>query len=214
VKPEERQQALTQIAREIAACKTCILHQKRTRTVPGDGSIGADIMFIGEAPGFHEDQQGLPFVGASGRYLEQLLQMIGLTRQDVFIANVVKCRPPDNRDPLPGEIDACKHFLDRQIEIINPILIATLGRYSMGRYFPNGKITQIHGKPKFAEGRIYLPLFHPAAVLRNENLKPLMEADFKQILKLVKDAKDSKIPELGGKKDEEPPEQPRQLSLF
>ena len=210
MKPEERQQALETIAAEVAACQLCPLHsQGRLRTVPGDGAINAQIMFIGEAPGYHEDQQGLPFVGASGKYLEELLAGIGLKRQDVFIANVVKCRPPENRDPQTIEIDACKAYLDRQIEIIDPVVIATLGRFSMARYFPNGKITKIHGQPKYEGGRIYFPLFHPAAALRNANLKPVMEADFKRMTELIAKARDGDMPD-----DDAPPEPPQQLSLF
>lgn len=210
MKPEEREQNLRLIAQQVAACKNCVLHQGRKRAVPGDGAISAEIMFIGEGPGQQEDEQGFPFVGRSGQYLEELLRIVGLTRQQVYITNVVKCRPPNNRDPLPTEIDACKSYLDHQIEIINPILIATLGRFSMARYFPNGKITQIHGKPKYEDGRIYYPLFHPAAVLRNPDLRPLMEADFKQLVALVKKAKSGKSPEI--QKEDEPP--PKQLSLF
>lgn len=213
MKPEERQQALESLAAEIAACQACVLYRGRKQTVPGDGAVNAQIMFIGEAPGYYEDQQGLPFVGASGKYLEELLAMIGLTRHDVFIANVIKCRPPENRDPLPGEIDACKHFLDRQIEIINPLIIATLGRYSMARYFPDGKITKIHGQPKYEGGRIYYPLFHPAAVLRNMNLKPAMEEDFKRMKTLLEQAKRGEASG-GDEPPPPPPEKPVQLSLF
>jgi len=210
MKPEERQHALDAIAAEIAACAACPLSQGRIQTVPGDGAAHADIMFIGEAPGQREDEQGLPFVGRSGQYLEQLLGTIGLKRGDVFICNVVKCRPPENRDPLPAEMDACKHFLDRQIEIVNPVIIATLGRFSMARYFPDARITQIHGQPKQENGRIYYPLFHPAAVLRNPNLRPAMAEDFKRMKELIEKAR------LG-----EPPtsptqslNDPKQLKLF
>ena len=161
MRPEDRQQALDSIAAEVAGCTACQLHQGRTLTVPGDGSMSADIMFIGEAPGYYEDQQGVPFVGASGKYLEELLGIIGLNRQDVFICNVVKCRPPNNRDPIPAEISACKDYLDRQIAVIDPIIIATLGRFSMSRYFPNGKISKIHGQPKTEDGRIYFPPIPP-----------------------------------------------------
>ena len=169
---EEQQVALAKIATVIAACTACNLHRGRTQTVPGDGNAQAEIMFVGEAPGFHEDKQGLPFVGASGRYLEKLLEMIGLHRNDVFITNVVRCRPPQNRDPLRPELEACNDYLDQQIAVIQPKVIATLGRYSMARFFPSGKISKIHGQPKFADGRIYYPLFHPAAVLRNPSLRP------------------------------------------
>jgi uracil-DNA glycosylase len=210
MKPEERQQALDNIAAEIAACTKCPLHAGRIQTVPGDGAMNASIMFIGEAPGQSEDEQGLPFVGRSGKYLEELLHMIGLSRQQVFIANVIKCRPPDNRDPLPTEIDTCKSYLDRQIEVIDPVIIATLGRFSMARYFPDGQISKIHGKPKYEGGRIYYPLFHPAAVLRNPNLRPVMADDFKRMLTLIEQAKNGDVP-----KDEPPPDDtPKQLSLF
>jgi DNA polymerase len=130
--PEERKARLDAIAAEIARCTKCVLHRSRTHTVPGDGPVNAEIMFIGEGPGFHEDQQGLPFVGASGKYLEELLAAIGLSRREVFITNVVKCRPPQNRDPLPGEVEICtKTYLERQIALLNPKIIITLGRYSM-----------------------------------------------------------------------------------
>lgn len=203
---EERQARLKAIAEEIAACKKCPLHKARTRTVPGSGPANADIMFIGEAPGFHEDQQGLPFVGASGKYLDELLATIGLKRKDVFIANVVKCRPPRNRDPLRPELEACADYLDRQIEVINPKIIITLGRFSMARYFPDGRISQIHGKPKRMGGRIYYPMYHPAAVLRNPGLRPEMEADMKRVPELIKEAETGTLPE-------EPPSY-TQTSLF
>ncbi|GAB4413928.1 MAG: uracil-DNA glycosylase [Anaerolineae bacterium] len=207
--PEERRAALEQIAQEIRACQACPLHSARTRVVPGAGRPDAEIMFIGEAPGYHEDQQGLPFVGASGKYLGELLAMIGLTRNDVFITNVVKCRPPGNRDPLPAEIDTCvKTYLNRQIEIIRPKIIVTLGRFSMALFFPaTARITKIHGQPRRADGRIYYPVFHPAAVLRNMNLRPAMEADFRRMLDLLKE-----VEATGNNVDDEPP--PQQLSLF
>lgn len=205
---EERRAALEQIAQEIRACQACPLYSARTRVVPGAGRPDAEIMFIGEAPGYHEDQQGLPFVGASGKYLGELLAMIGLTRNDVFITNVVKCRPPSNRDPLPAEIDTCvKTYLNRQIEIIRPKIIVTLGRFSMALFFPpTARITKVHGQPRRADGRIYYPVFHPAAVLRNMNLRPAMEADFRRMLDLLKEV------EATNNTHDEPP--PKQLSLF
>jgi DNA polymerase len=207
---EQQRVALDAIADEVRVCKLCPLHSARAHAVPGAGRPNADIMFIGEAPGYHEDQQGLPFVGASGKYLGELLAKIGLSRNDVFITNVVKCRPPGNRDPLPAEIDTCvPAYLNRQIEIIKPKIIATLGRYSMALFFPpNARISKTHGQPKRADGRIYYPLFHPAAVLRNPNLRPVMEEDFKRMLTLLKE-----IETAGGGIEEEPPK-PRQLSLF
>lgn len=178
---------MNEIAAQVKTCTLCDLHLSRTKAVPGAGNIETDILFIGEAPGFHEDQQGLPFVGRSGTYLTKLIAHTGLSRAEVFITNVVKCRPPDNRDPTPHEINTCKPYLDRQIETIDPKVIVTLGRYSMYRYFPDAKITQIHGKPRFDETvmRAYMPMFHPAAVLRNPTLQPQMEAAFKMLPRMV-----------------------------
>jgi DNA polymerase len=205
----ERQAVLKKIAAEITACTKCPLHRGRTHAVPGDGRANADILFVGEAPGFHEDQQGLPFVGASGRYLEQLLEMIGLTRHDVFITNIVRCRPPQNRDPLRPEIEACEDYLERQIVILQPKIIATLGRYGMAKFFPDGKISKIHGQPKRQGGRIYYPLFHPAAVLRNQALREVMEEDFRRMKDLLEELQTSSPPD-----QPPPPEPPKQLSLF
>ena len=223
--PADRQRALDQIAQEIIACTKCPLHALgRTHPVPGAGPITAEIMFIGEGPGQNEDKQGLPFVGQSGKLLEEMLATINLTRHDVFIANVVKCRPPENRDPMPVEIDTCTTtYLYRQIDLINPKVIVTLGRYSMGLFFPNAKITAIHGQPKWEKNRAYLPMFHPAAVLRNmAGLKPQAEADFQKILTLlaeypnrVKGAPSgAEKPDKGDKPKEEEPPKPTQLSLF
>ncbi|MBX3084369.1 MAG: uracil-DNA glycosylase [Anaerolineae bacterium] len=187
---DQRTAALDAIAGEIRVCTKCPLHQGRTKAVPGDGPYTADIMFIGEGPGFHEDQQGLPFVGASGRLLEEMLAVIGLNRKQVFITNVVKCRPPENRDPMPNEMGTCvPTYLNRQIELINPKVIVTLGRYSMGLFFPNAKISAIHGKPKWENNRAYLPMFHPAAVLRSmDTMKTQYEIDFKKLPGLVEEA--------------------------
>lgn len=209
---QDRQAQLAAIAREVAVCDKCPLHEQgRTRTVPGAGPANADIMFIGEAPGFNEDRKGLPFVGRSGQYLNYLLGTVGLSRTDVFIANVIKCRPPDNRDPQAGELAACKDYLDRQIAVIDPKIIITLGRFSMARYFPGARITKIHGQPKRVEGRVYFPMFHPAAALRNPNLRPEMEADMQKVMAIIAQAEASDIPE-----DDTPPEAdpPVQLSLF
>lgn len=206
---EQRRETLETIAREVQACRQCVLHSARTQAVPGTGRPDAEIMFIGEAPGYHEDQQGLPFVGASGKYLGELLGMIGLTRNDVFITNVIKCRPPGNRDPLPAEIDTCvPAFLQRQIATVQPKIIATLGRYSMALFLPNNvRITKVHGQPRHVNGRVIYPLFHPAAVLRNPNLRPAMEADFRRMYTLLEELRRSTP-------GEEPPPPPRQLSLF
>lgn len=176
---------LSAVHTDIFHCTLCPLHETRTRTVPGAGNPDADIMFIGEAPGYNEDQQGLPFVGRSGDYLEELLEGIGLQREQVFIANVVKCRPPDNRDPFSNEIETCRPYLIDQINIIDPLVIATLGRFSMGMFFTNAKISQIHGQPRYGSRRAYYPLYHPAAALRNGKLRSTMEADFAHLLEVV-----------------------------
>jgi DNA polymerase len=145
-------------------------------------------MFIGEAPGFHEDQQGRPFVGAAGKFLEELLESIGLKREDVFITNVIKCRPPGNRDPLPEEIEACKPYLDRQIELLQPELVVTLGRFSMARAFPKARISRIHGQPRKVGGVIYYPMYHPAAALHQPSLRRTVAEDMRRIPELIEQA--------------------------
>ena len=197
---------LTELHDEIAICQRCDLAKGRTQTVPGEGPENAEIMFIGEAPGFHEDRQGRPFVGAAGKFLEELLASIGLSREEVYICNVIKCRPPSNRDPLSGEIEACKPFLDKQIELIQPRLIVTLGRHSMARYFPNVQITRIHGQPKRIGGRIYYPMFHPAAALHQPKWRSVVEEDMLKIPQILQEAE--RLAEA------EPLEQTEQLSLF
>ena len=178
--------ALEQLAQQIRTCQQCHLGQLRTHAVPGEGPADAEIMFIGEAPGYHEDQQGRPFVGASGRLLEKLLAKIHLTREDVYITNVVKCRPPANRDPLPAEIAACEPWLQQQIELIDPLVIITLGRFSMAQFFPaSARITRVHGQPLMQADRAVVPMFHPAAALRNPNWMRDMEADFDRIPDLL-----------------------------
>jgi DNA polymerase len=188
---DDRIAALQAIDAQIRACTRCPLYQGTTNAVPGAGDPYAEIMFIGEGPGFHEDQQGLPFVGRSGNYLEYLLKLIDLEREQVYITNVVKHRPPDNRDPQPDEITACKAFLDEQQALIRPAVIATLGRFSMARYFPNAKISQIHGQPKYSGDPVtaYYPLFHPAAALRNPGLRSTMEADIKRLPQIIAEIK-------------------------
>ncbi len=197
---------LTELYKEIAICQHCELSQGRTKAVPGEGPENAEIMFIGEAPGFHEDRQGRPFVGAAGKFLDELLASIGLTREDVYIGNVIKCRPPGNRDPLADEMAACKPFLDKQIELIQPKLIVTLGRFSMARYFPNAKITRIHGQPKRIGNRIYYPMFHPAAALHQPKWRSIVKEDMLKIPQILKEAE--------GLGEAEPLEQAEQLSLF
>lgn len=176
---------LEQLAVQIRACQRCRLAQTRGQAVPGEGPANAPILLIGEGPGFHEDRQGRPFVGRSGDLLEKLLASIGLSRGDVFIANVVKCRPPENRDPLPDEIEACRPYLDRQTALIGPRLVLTLGRISLARYFPGQSITRIHGQIRWVEHVGYVPMFHPAAALRNPQWMAAMRADFAQLAPLV-----------------------------
>ncbi len=198
---------LIDLYEEIKACEQCILSQGRAQAVPGEGPDDADIMFIGEGPGFHEDRQGRPFVGAAGNYLNELLAKIGLQREDVYITNVVKCRPPGNRDPQPEEIGACRPYLDRQIELIRPQLIITLGRFSMQRYFPGASISRIHGQPKRVGNVIYYPMFHPAAALHQPRWRSLVEEDMLKIPDLL-----AKLDEIEKEETEIP--QAQQLSLF
>jgi uracil-DNA glycosylase family 4 len=180
--------ALTELYQQIALCHTCDIARLRTKVVPGEGAENAEIMFIGEAPGWHEDQQGRPFVGQAGQYLDRLLSSIGLNRQQVYIANVIKCRPPDNREPLPTEIQNCQHWLDSQIELIKPKMIVTLGRYSMARYFPGKSISKIHGTAQKHDGVIYYAMYHPAAALHQQSLKTAIEADMLKIPKILTEA--------------------------
>ncbi|MFC1992788.1 uracil-DNA glycosylase [Chloroflexota bacterium] len=173
--------ALNQLYEEITVCQRCNLAKYRTRAVPGEGPEDSDMMFIGEAPGRHEDQQGRPFVGPAGKYLEQLLASIGLRREQVYITNVVKGRPPENRDPLPAEILACRYWLDRQIELIHPKIVVTLGRYSMALFFPGKSISKIHGTAQKRDGIIYYAMYHPAAALHQQSLRNIIEQDMLKI---------------------------------
>ncbi len=178
---------LAEVARAVRACTDCPLHRGRTNAVPGEGNPSADLMFIGEGPGFHEDRQGRPFVGPAGQLLEGLLASIGTNRDEVFIANMVKCRPPENRDPQPPEIAACSKYLDRQIELVNPKIIVTLGRFSLGRFFPGESITRARGKIREKDGRYVFPVMHPAAALRRPELRTTMVEDFKAIAAALED---------------------------
>ena len=177
--------ALEAIHEEVRRCQRCPLHVGRTHAVPGAGPCDADIMFIGEAPGFHEDQQGLPFVGAAGNFLDQLLQGIGIDRSKVYITNVIKCRPPGNRDPQGDEVGACRDYLDQQIEIIHPKIIVTLGRHSMARAFPEEKISLVHGQARKVGEYTYFPMYHPAAALHQPSLKQAIEEDFQKLKQLL-----------------------------
>lgn len=177
----EKRQRLSEIARDIARCTDCALSRGATNPVPGEGNPDARIMFIGEGPGLYEDQQGRPFVGASGKFLDELLRGIGLDRKSVFITNVVKHRPPGNRDPEPAEIEACKRHLDAQLEAIAPKIVVTLGRHSMQRYFPGESISRIHGQPRRKGELIVVPMYHPAAALHQGSLRTVIEADFRRL---------------------------------
>jgi uracil-DNA glycosylase len=208
--PPVSEMDLPQIARAVHDCTRCPLSQQgRSRAVPGEGNPNADIMLIGEGPGAHEDKQGRPFVGASGKFLEQLLNNAGYRRQDVFIANVVKCRPPNNRDPQPEELEACRAYLNRQIELVNPKVIVTLGRFSMYRYFPGASISKIHGQPKQIGDRLVVPMFHPAAALHQPRLRPEITADFEKLPGFVAEITALQAPE----KDNDEPDT-EQLNLF
>lgn len=177
----EKRRALATIAKQVAACKDCSLCHGRTNSVPGEGNADAEIMFIGEGPGFYEDQQGRPFVGASGKFLDDLLRSIGLDRKTVFIANVVKCRPPQNRDPHPEEIASCAKYLDAQLAAIGPKVVVTLGRHSMQRYFPGEAISRVHGQPRRKGDLIVVPMYHPAAALHQASLRKVIETDFSRL---------------------------------
>ena len=165
---------LASLALAVESCTDCTLCETRTRSVPGEGPDRPNLLFIGEGPGHHEDQQGRPFVGPAGKLLEELLALIGLTRRDVYIANVVKCRPPGNRDPLPAEIQACRKYLDQQIRLLDPPVIVTLGRYSMARFMPGATISKVHGQPKQWGHRTIFPMYHPAAALHQGSPAPLL----------------------------------------
>ena len=176
---------LEKIAKEIAVCKDCDLWRTRTCSVPGEGNPKTEIMLIGEGPGKNEDLQGRPFIGQAGKFLTELLADAGLTREEVFICNVVKCRPPLNRDPEPGELAACNRYLERQIAAIRPSIIITLGRFSMAKFFEGVKISQVHGMMKRVDNAFVIPMFHPAAALHQQALKPTIKQDFSRLPRLL-----------------------------
>ncbi len=208
---------LKQVAADVRACQACALASGRKNAVPGEGPADAEIMLIGEGPGFHEDQQGRPFVGPSGQFLTELLASAGYKRSEVFIANVVKCRPPGNRDPVPDEIAACRPYLDRQIALISPKVIITLGRFSMARWFPNERISSIHGRARRIEGRIIIAMFHPAAALHQPALREAIEEDFRRLKDIIAEARKQAEPPAQTKAKSTPTEDDsgaEQLSLF
>ena len=195
---------LSELHQLVSTCQRCGLCQGRKKAVPGEGPANPKLMFIGEGPGFYEDQQGRPFVGPSGKFLEELLSKINLDRSEVYITNIVKCRPPDNRDPLPEEIKACKSWLDDQIDLLKPSIIITLGRHSMSRFFPNQIISKIHGTFKNIDGLIVFAMYHPAAALHQRRLRSTLMEDIE------------KIPAVLAQQDQLSPEEPKpkQLSMF
>jgi uracil-DNA glycosylase, family 4 len=181
---------LEKLARQIVVCTKCELHRSRKNAVPGEGPTHTEIMFIGEGPGAREDEQGRPFVGASGKFLDQLLGQAGVRRADVWITNIVKCRPPGNRDPLPNEVEICtSNYLQHQIKIVNPSIIVTLGRFSMNLFFKGAKITQIHGQMRKVEDRFVIAMYHPAAALHQIALKSTIMADFAKLPELLREAR-------------------------
>ena len=175
------------LAEKISNCTLCRLCENRTHAVPGSGSYSAEVVFVGEGPGKTEDETGIPFCGASGKLLDKMLASIALSRDDVFITNIVKCRPPSNRDPLPDEKDICTlSYLDKQLELIAPKLIVTLGRHALTHFIPDLKISEVHGQPKRYKNRVYLALYHPAAALYNGSMLATLQEDFQIIPKLLR----------------------------
>jgi len=170
----------------VRACTKCSLHATRTQAVPGVGPCPADVMIVGEAPGFNEDRQGEPFVGPAGKLLDTLLNRIGLSRGDVYITNVLKCRPPQNRDPMPNEAEACEPYLQRQLGLIKPKVVLVLGRHALERLLPGqGSISRIHGSLVLRGDIAYVPLYHPAAALHNGSLVADLERDFDSVRKYL-----------------------------
>lgn len=208
------EETLAQVAKEVVVCKKCALSRSRKNAVPGEGPDHAEIMFIGEAPGFHENEKGLPFVGAAGNFLNELLAQAGLKRSDVWITNVVKCRPPGNRDPLPEEIATCDQYLERQIEAIDPKIIITLGRYSMNKFMPGAKISAVHGQMRKVGERFVIAMFHPAAALHQASIKPAIMKDFAQLPMLLEQARSALKRSGHSTKQAEEKEDPKQMNLF
>jgi uracil-DNA glycosylase len=210
------QEELDVIATQVAKCVKCSLHHSRKLAVAGEGPADSEIMCIGEGPGFHENEQGRPFVGAAGKFLDELLEAAGLTRSQVWIGNVVKCRPPGNRDPLPEELAACNEYLERQIQAINPSIIITLGRFSMTRFLPGAKISAVHGQMKKVGERYVIAMFHPAAALHQASLKPSILADFAKLPRLLEQARKGlgrPTPAVAAPAIP-PDDDPKQLSMF
>ena len=209
----DAEEALAQVTQEVSVCTRCELHRTRKNAVPGEGPANAEIMLIGEGPGFHENEQGRPFVGAAGQFLDELLAQARLKREDVWIGNVVKCRPPGNRDPQPEELISCDEYLERQIRAINPKIIITLGRFSMGKFIPSVKISTAHGQMRKVGSRFIIPMYHPAAALHQPKWRPQIVADFAKLPRQLEQAK-AALANAASDMDEPSDEEPTQLSLF
>ncbi|MEK7281743.1 MAG: uracil-DNA glycosylase [Chloroflexota bacterium] len=201
---EVKDLSLAEIHSSILVCPDCPLSQSRTKAVPGEGHEKARIMFIGEAPGWHEDQSGRPFVGQAGHFLDELLDMVHIKREEVFITNIIKCRPPGNRDPLPNEVEACYKYLKRQIELIQPQVIVTLGRHSMAHFLPRESIGKIHGTWRWVDSHLCFAMYHPAAALHQQSLRRVIQEDILKLPQALAAAQKA-VPE---------PEQPKQLSFL
>jgi len=214
----DKKKSLEELAKRISSCTRCPLYKKANRAVPGEGSPEARVMFIGEGPGYYEDQKGIPFCGAAGNLLDKQLLRIKLQRKDVFIGNMVKHRPPGNRDPLPAEIEACRPWLDEQVKVIDPEIVVTLGRFSMNKFLPGEYISKIHGQPRFitfaGKKRIVVPMFHPAAALRRGEIMQQTTQDFEKLAKILKGGKMAEETSLKEKEEEKPDKEIVQLGVF
>ena len=207
-----RDETIATIAAEIRTCENCPLHRTRRCAVPGEGPAKASVMFIAEGPGEHEDRWGRPFMGPAGFYLRDLLGMAGMSREDVFITNMIKCRAPGNRDPKPEEMEACSSYLDRQIEAVNPDIIVTLGRFSTGKFLPGETISKARGSLRRRRGRNIFPIMHPAAGLHRNANRAAIEDDFKQLPLILQELRDNPPQD-----EPEPaplPDPPKQGTLF
>ncbi len=206
-----RDEILQKIEKAVIACKKCRLYKTANQAVPGEGNPQAKIVFIGEAPGYNEDAQGRPFVGRAGALLDDLLRLIGLKRADVWIGNIIKHRPPENRDPMVDELRACSPYLVDQIKAIKPRLLVTLGRFAMAEYLPDGKISDLHGRAFRVGELVIFPLYHPAAALRSEAVARELRSDFRKIVTVFKTPTEE-IPRYHSKQEDGAPE--NQMMLF
>lgn len=215
---QEKVQKLVEISEGVRKCQACPLFRGTTNGVPGEGNLDATALFLGEGPGFNEDREGRPFVGAAGKLLTESIQSLGWQRSDVFITNVVRHRPPENRDPLPEEIVACDTWTDQLLELINPKVVITLGRFSMAKFIPGVTISQIHGQTRLAnyKGKQYMvyPMFHPAAALRAGDVMDKFRQDFQKLPQVVKMTLDDLVPPLVEKDQKTPKDQADQMTLI